>query len=110
MLTEVFYNPEIKNYDFGPEHPFRGDRFDGFLTLYKEIFGDDPCFNLVTHDKLAKDEELHLYHTQAYIDAMQTASQESDQPDISEYVSQDNPCSVTEKLPKGIEKPSDQWF
>lgn len=103
-MTEIFFNPEIKNYDFGPEHPFRGDRFDSFLKLYDEIFVNDLDFNFVTHDKLANDEELRLYHTQAYIDAMRTAAQENNPPDISEYVSQDNLSSVTEQLPKGIEK------
>lgn len=103
-MTDVFYNPIIKNYDFGPEHPFRGDRFDSFLRLYEEIFGNDSNFTFVTHDKLAIDEELRLYHTQAYIDAMRTASQGNARPDISEYVSQDNLSSDPEQLPKGIEK------
>jgi acetoin utilization protein AcuC len=100
---EVFFNPEIRNYDFGPEHPFRGDRFDNFLRLYHVLFGRDLEFNLVTHEKLASDEELRLYHTQAYIDAMRTAAQEHNQHDIAQYVSQDCLSSVTGRLPEGIE-------
>ena len=50
MPTALFYTPALLNYDFGPGHAFRGDRFTSFLHHFHKILGDHPDFQLITHD------------------------------------------------------------
>jgi len=130
MQIAVLYNPEISNYDFGPGHSFRGDRFASFLKLYHEILAGDAHFPLLTHEESASDEELRLFHAQDYINMMRAASQagssdfeELDWPypgfanlaecrpktgpsrqSLSVYMSRDNVNPVTGQIPEGIEK------
>jgi len=52
MKTTIIYSDELKNYDFGPGHPFRGDRFASFFQLYKEKLGEDKNFQLVENNDL----------------------------------------------------------
>jgi len=130
MKITVLYNPELKNYDFGPGHSFRSDRFASFLKLYHETLAGDPHFQLVNHNELASDEELGLWHTQDYINMMKAASQavnddyeEVDWPflgyanlaawgpkvgpsrqSLSVYLSRDNVNPSTSRIPEGIEK------
>ena len=75
MQIAVLYNPELKNYDFGPGHSFRSDRFASFLKIYNKTLASNPRFKLINHNELAGDEELGLWHTQDYINMMKAASQ-----------------------------------
>ncbi|GAH37298.1 unnamed protein product, partial [marine sediment metagenome] len=64
MKTAIIYSDELKNYDFGPGHPFRGDRFASFFQLYEEKLGKNKNFQLIKNSEPASDKELKLWHTQ----------------------------------------------
>ena len=130
MQIAVFYSPELRNYDFGPGHSFRGDRFAAFLEIFHKTLAGNPRFQLVNHNELASDEELGFWHTQDYINIMKAVSQavnddyeEMDWPflgyanlaewgpkvgpsrqSLSVYLSQDNVNPSTGRIPAGIEK------
>ena len=36
MTLAILYREELKEYDFGPGHPFRGDRYEIFPPFLKE--------------------------------------------------------------------------
>jgi len=104
MKTTVIYSDELKNYDFGPGHPFRSDRFVSFLKLYKEKLGKNKNFELVKSNEPASDEELELWHTKDYIQAMKAASTGIGPPNLFRFISQDNVNPISREFPKGIEK------
>jgi len=104
MKTTILYSDELKNYDFGPGHPFRSDRFVSFLKLYKEKLGKNKHFELVKNNELASDEELEFWHTKDYIQAMKAASSGITIPNLHRFISQDNVNPISREFPKGIEK------
>ena len=104
MKTAIIYSDELRNYDFGPGHPFRSDRFTAFLELYKEKIGKNENFALVKNNELAADEELELWHTPDYIQAMKAASSGITIPNLYRFISQDNLNPITGEFPRGIEK------
>ncbi len=70
MSLAIVYSPQMKNYDFGPGHPFRGDRYDNFMRLLKEKVSDFE----VVEPRYASDEEILLVHDKGYIDFLESAS------------------------------------
>ncbi|MFQ6065685.1 MAG: histone deacetylase family protein [bacterium] len=104
MRTTVVHSDELENYDFGPGHPFRSDRFPSFLRLYQEKLGRNKNFELVKNNEPASDEELELWHTKDYIQAMKAASSGITLPNLHRFISQDNINPMTGEFPKGIEK------
>ena len=129
MPTALFYTPALQNYDFGPGHAFRGDRFTSFLHHFHQILGDHPDFQLITHDQIATDDELKLFHSPDYINIVQAAALEPDddfetsnwlpashininsagpkqgpsRESLSVYLSPDNLDPFTGNLPPGID-------
>ena len=67
MKTALLYSEEMKRYDFGPGHPFRGDRYASFIKLFKEKVGVDKGFDLIPPTPAA-DEDLSLVHSVEYIE------------------------------------------
>jgi acetoin utilization protein AcuC len=104
MKTIIIYSDELKNYDFGEGHPFRSNRFERFLELFKGKFSKDKRFELKENITLATDEELELWHSKDYIKTMQDASQGKDVTNLFRFISGDNVNLSTKKLPQGIEK------
>ena len=104
MKTTIIYSKKLKNYDFGEGHPFRSDRFENFLGLFKEKFGKNESFELTENITLATDEELKLWHEEDYIEAMKEASQGRDVSNLSRFASQDNINPITGRFPHGIEE------
>lgn len=104
MKTTIIYSDELKNYDFGPGHPFRSNRFDSFLKLYEEKLGRNKNFELVKNNESASDEEIELWHTRDYIQAMKAASSGITIPNLYRFISQDNVNPITGEFPKDIEK------
>lgn len=100
----LIYSEELKNYDFGPGHPFRGDRFESFMTYFQEKLGKNDRFEIVMNDKTASDEDLMLWHKKEYIEAIQKASAGSPVSNIWRFISGDNVNPQTQKLPQGIEE------
>jgi len=104
MKTKILYSDELGNYDFGPGHPFRSDRFTSFLKLYEEKLGRNKDFELVKNNEAASDEELELWHTKDYIQAIKAASTGVTIPNLFRFISQDNVNPLTREFPKSIEK------
>jgi acetoin utilization protein AcuC len=103
MKVGVIDSDELKNYDFGKGHPFRGDRFTDFFSFFDKKLGSSTRFEIVTNKKLARDSDLELWHTKEYIHAMKRASCGFEVSDLFRYVSGDNLNPRTRKLPLGIE-------
>lgn len=104
MTTTLLYSDALKNYDFGVTHPFRSDRFNSFLKLFKEKLGNNKNFELVRNDEFASDEELRLWHTKEYIQALKTAAVGKETSNLYTFISQDNLNPLTGNFPKSIEK------
>ncbi|MDD5126941.1 MAG: hypothetical protein PHR43_02425 [Dehalococcoidales bacterium] len=67
MTIGILYQDGLKEYDFGPGHPFRGDRYQLFLRLLKEKLPEDDNYRILRADP-ATDDDLRLICTQEYID------------------------------------------
>ena len=104
MKTIVIYSNKLKNYDFGEGHPFRSDRFEKFLELFKEKLGKEKSFELKENNSLATEEELELWHTKAYIKVIQESSQGGNISNLFRFIGTGNVNPFTKKLPPGIEE------
>ncbi|MBN1762458.1 MAG: hypothetical protein JW878_05200 [Methanomicrobia archaeon] len=62
----ILWNPDLKEYDFGEGHPFRGRRYQTFMPFLKERLGEKQ-YRIVGAEK-ATDEDLLLICTREYID------------------------------------------
>lgn len=68
------FSQKLKEYDFGPDHPFRGDRFVNFMRLFKRLDLDKhPEINIV-EPKPAGDDVLSLVHDEEYIALIKSLS------------------------------------
>ena len=64
----IAFHEKYRQYDFGPGHPFRGDRFDNALKLFREQgLLDMPNVHILTPE-IAKLEDLLRVHNKSYID------------------------------------------
>ncbi|MBI4267082.1 MAG: hypothetical protein HY668_01790 [Chloroflexi bacterium] len=67
MAIGILYREELKEYDFGPGHPFRGDRFEIFPDFLKENLAEDDNYRILKAEA-ASENDLRLICHQAYID------------------------------------------
>ncbi len=104
MKIGVVYSNKLKNYDFGPGHPFRGDRFENFMSYFRETLGEIEKFEVVTNEGLASEEDLLLWHEKDYILAMQRASTGRTVSNLWRFLSGDNVNPRTRKFPLGMEQ------
>ncbi len=72
MKVAIIKAKDLKKYDFGPGHPFRGERFEDFFSFFEKKIALNNRFEIVTNNNLASDSDLRLWHTKQYIDAMWT--------------------------------------
>lgn len=63
----ILYDEELKEYDFGPGHPFRGNRYEIFYRFLEKNMPKGAGFSVLKAVK-AKDEDLSLICRQEYID------------------------------------------
>ena len=70
MALAVVYSDRMKDYDFGPGSPFRGERYANFMRLFQEQVSD---FELI-EARPATDEELLLVHDKSYVHFVDGAS------------------------------------
>ncbi len=70
MALVILYQEELKEYDFGPGHPFRGDRYEIFPQFLKENLAENGNYRVVKADP-ASDENLQLICQQEYLDFSQ---------------------------------------
>jgi acetoin utilization protein AcuC len=88
MKFAIVYSEQLKAYDFGPGHPFRGDRFTNFMRLLREKLSEDE-FEII-EPRYADDEELLLVHSREYVDFIESASKGIWLPS-SRFLSADTP-------------------
>ncbi len=67
MTVSILYREELREYDFGLGHPFRGDRYEIFPLVLKEQVAEDGNYQIVTADTCTE-QDLRLICSQAYID------------------------------------------
>jgi len=104
MKIGIVYSEKLKSYDFGPGHPFRGDRFVNFMEHFRRVLAPTGRFEVLLNDEPATDEDLLLWHEMDYIHAVKKSSAGQPPSDISRYLSGDNVNPWTRNLPIGIEE------
>jgi len=67
MAIAILYREELKEYDFGPGHPFRGNRYEIFPKFLKENLAEDDNYRILKAEP-ATDEDLGLICNKDYID------------------------------------------
>ncbi len=67
MAFALLYRPELREYDFGPGHPFRGDRYEIFPRFLRENLAEDNNYRVLQAEG-ATDEDLLLICQKEYID------------------------------------------
>jgi len=67
MAIAILYREELKEYDFGPGHPFRSDRYEMFPKFLRENLPEDDNYRVLKAD-WATDEDLLLICKKEYID------------------------------------------
>ena len=67
MAIGILYREELKEYDFGPAHPFRGDRYEAFVRLIRESLTEDDNYRIIESD-WATARDLLLICDRDYID------------------------------------------
>ena len=68
MAIAILYREELKEYDFGPGHPFRGDRYQIFPRFLSENLPEDDNYRILQAE-WASDEDLLRICTSDYINA-----------------------------------------
>ena len=67
MAIGILYREELKEYDFGPGHPFRGDRYQRFPRFLRDNLAEDDNYRMLKAES-AGDQDLRLICQQEYID------------------------------------------
>ena len=87
MKFGITYHEKLKQYDLGPGHPFRGDRFENVKKLFEEK-GIFQLPNLVVlRPEPAKREDLLLVHEEGYVNHIFELAEKSKPYDIETPVS-----------------------
>ena len=66
MIIPILYREELKEYDFGPGHPFRGDRFHIFPKFLSERLKPDNNYQFLKAEP-ANEEDLRYICQPDYI-------------------------------------------
>ena len=66
MAIGVLYQDGLKEYDFGPGHPFRGDRYVNFYRFLQQNLAADDTYRILEAAP-ASDEDLRLICSEDYI-------------------------------------------
>jgi len=66
MTLSIVYREELREYDFGPGHPFRGDRYEGFPRFLRNALVEGQDFVFLKAEP-AGDEELGLICDEEYV-------------------------------------------
>lgn len=67
MAIAILYRQELKEYDFGAGHPFRGDRYEIFPKFLMENVPENDNYRFLSAEP-ATDEDLLLICSKDYID------------------------------------------
>ncbi len=71
MAIAILYHEEMREYDFGPGHPFRGDRYDIFPKFLKERIPEDDAYRFIKATPATED-DLLVICSKDYIDFTQS--------------------------------------
>jgi len=66
-MLAVMYHEGLLEYDFGPGHPFQGNRFRIFPDFLKKTLPEDSSYRFLSGEPVG-DDDLRLICTQEYID------------------------------------------
>lgn len=66
MKTTILYHEDLKEYDFGPGHPFRGDRFQIFPRFLSQRLKPDENYQILPAEP-ANEDDLRLICQTEYI-------------------------------------------
>jgi len=92
MTVNIIYREELKEYDFGPGHPFRGDRYDIFPRFLREHLSSQEL-RFITAEP-ANDDDLRLICDDDYVrycrDFYGAAHRGETRPADGRYLSPDN--------------------
>ena len=66
MAFAILYRQELREYDFGPGHSFRGDRYAMFPQFLRENLPEDDNYRILEAEP-ATDEDLRLICQEEYI-------------------------------------------
>ena len=67
MAVAILYREELKEYDFGPGHPFRGDRYELFPKFLRQNMAENDNYRILKAEP-ASDENLLLTCQKEHID------------------------------------------
>ncbi len=67
MAFAILYRQELREYDFGPGHPFRSDRYEMFPQFLRANLAEDDNYRILRAEQ-ATDEDLLLICQKEYID------------------------------------------
>jgi acetoin utilization protein AcuC len=67
LALGILYKQALKEYDFGPGHPFRGDRYEVFHQYLKENLAEDDNYRILEANP-ATDKDLLLICSKEYIE------------------------------------------
>ena len=60
MTVAILYRDELKEYDFGTGHPFRGDRYELFPRFLKNRLSPDNCYNILPAESATEEDLLRI--------------------------------------------------
>ncbi|OGO40043.1 MAG: hypothetical protein A2147_07025 [Chloroflexi bacterium RBG_16_57_8] len=60
MPLAILYRPELKEYDFGPGHPFRGDRYQIFPRFLKQTLPEEGNYIFLQAEPATEDDLLMI--------------------------------------------------
>ncbi len=66
MAIGILYQEGLKEYDFGPGHPFRGDRYVNFFSYLQRSLAENEHYRILVAGP-ATDEDLRLICNEEYI-------------------------------------------
>jgi acetoin utilization protein AcuC len=58
MAIGIFYSEGLKEYDFGPGHPFRGNRSDVFIEFLRQNIPEDDNYRILKAEAATEDDLL----------------------------------------------------
>lgn len=59
-ISAVLYRDELKEYDFGSGHPFRGDRYERFINYFKSRMAGEAWCDILTAEPATNDDLLKI--------------------------------------------------
>lgn len=60
MTVAILYRDELKEYDFGTGHPFRGDRYELFPRFLKNRLPPDNCYDILPAEPATEEDLLRI--------------------------------------------------